>query len=68
MAIKRQKGPKKVETIKIEKEENEKREIILLSNTPSQGVEKSVWGWLEEFTIEWSETFITKKRKKPPTR
>jgi len=23
----------------------------------------SVWSWHEEFAIEWSETFITKKRK-----
>ncbi len=66
MGNKRQKGPKKVETVKIEKEEDEKQEIIVLHKTLFQKNEGSVWSWLEEFTMEWSETFITKKRKKPP--
>ncbi len=65
MGIKRQKGAKKVEAVKIEKEEDEKQEIVVLHKTLFQKDEMSVWSWLEEFTTEWSETFVTKKNKKP---
>ncbi len=67
MKIKKQKGQSEVEKVKIEKGEDKKEEIVVLHKTLPQKGERSAWSWLEEFTIEWSETFITKKRKKPPT-
>jgi hypothetical protein len=68
MVIKRKKGPGEVGKIKIEKEGDEKEEIAVLHKTLIQKDEGSVWSWLEEFTTEWSETFITKKKKRnvPP--
>ena len=65
MGIKRKKGPSEVEKIKIEKEGDKKQEIVL-HKTLIQKDERSVWSWLEEFTTEWSETFITKKKKRNP--
>ena len=67
MRIKGQKGPTKVENIKIEEEGDRKQEIVVLHKTLFQKDEMSVWSWLEEFTTEWSETFITKKKKRNPT-
>jgi hypothetical protein len=67
MAIKRKKGPSKVGKIKIEKEGDKKQEIVVLHKTLIQKDEGSVWSWLEEFTTEWSETLITKKKKRNPT-
>ncbi len=64
MKIKKQKGQSEAEKIKIEKGGDKKKEIAVLHKTLSQKGERSVWSWLEEFTIEWSETFMTKKRKK----
>ena len=67
MGIKKKKSPSEVEKIKIEKEGDKKEEIVVLHKTLLQKDERSVWSWLEEFTTEWSETFITKKKKRNPT-
>jgi len=67
MAIIKQKGLSKVGRIKVKKEGDKKQEIVVLHKTLIQKDEGSVWRWLEEFTTEWSETFIIKKGKRPPT-
>ncbi len=67
MGMKKQKGPSEVERIKIQKEGDEKQEIVVLRKALFQKDEGSVWSWLEEFTVEWSETFISKKKKRNPT-
>jgi hypothetical protein len=63
MGIKRHKGTDGVGKIKIEKEGDKKEEIVILHKTLIQKNKGSVWSWLEEFTMEWSETLITKKKK-----
>ena len=67
MGIIKQRGLSKVERIKVKKEGDKKQEIVVLHKTLIQKDEGSVWRWLEEFTMEWSETFIIKKGKRPPT-
>ena len=38
---------------------------ILVCSEPSRGKKASlVWNWYEEFAREWSETFITKGKRK----
>jgi hypothetical protein len=68
MGIKRKKDPSEAEEIKIKKEGDRKQEIVVLRKTLFQKDEGSVWSWLEEFTTERSETLITKKKKRNPTR
>jgi hypothetical protein len=67
MGIKKQKGLSEVETVKIEKEEDKNAEVVVLHKTLFQKDKMSVWSWLKEFTTEWSETFITKKKKRNQT-
>ncbi len=67
MGGKKRKCLSEVEKIKIQKEGSKEGEISVLPKTLPQEGERAVWSWLEEFTIQWSETFITKKRKKIPT-
>ncbi len=67
MGITKQKRSNKVERIKTEKEGDKKQEIVVLHKTLLQKDEASVWSWLEEFTTEWSETLITKKKRRNPT-
>ena len=53
-----------VEPIKIGGEVDKEQEVTVVT-----GAEKkagSVWSWQEEFRVAWSETFLTKKRKKHP--
>ena len=68
MGIKKQKGPNEAEKINIEKDGNKKQEVVILHETLIQKDERSVWSWLKEFKMEWSETLITKKKKRnlPP--
>ena len=64
MALVSQKNRKKarVMKIKIEGERNNGQEVRVRHETLSQKRELSTWSWHEEFTVEWSETFLTTKR------
>jgi hypothetical protein len=52
-----------IETARIEGEGDSGQEVTVRYGTASQG-KKSTFSWFEEFTVEWSETFIQKKQKK----
>ena len=58
----RRKGDKKI--IKIEEEGGKGQEITVRHEAVPKRKAKSVWSGLEEFTQEWSQTFVTKKRGK----
>ena len=55
-----------IKTIKIEGKEDKEQEVIVRPETVLQKKAGSVWRWHEEFAVEWSETFLTKKRKQHP--
>ena len=55
-----------VKTIKIEGKGDKGQEVTVRSETAVPKKAGSVWGWHEEFRAEWSETFLTKKKKKHP--
>ena len=55
-----------IRTIKIEGKEDKEQALTVRRETPAQKKAGSVWNWQEEFTVEWSETFLTKKKKKHP--
>jgi hypothetical protein len=59
----RRKGDTKI--IKIEEEGGKEQEMTIRQAVPKKKA-RSVWSGHEEFTREWSETFITKKREKHP--
>jgi hypothetical protein len=65
-SIRRQSGRRKgdIEKIKIEGERGKEQEVTVRNEAVPQKKASSVWSWHEELTAEWSETFITKKRKK----
>ncbi len=44
-------------------EGDEELEVTVRHGTVSGEKPISIWGWHEEFTAAWSETFITKKRR-----
>ena len=44
-------------------ERDQKQEVPVRHEAVPQKKANSVWSWYEEFTAEWSETFITKKKK-----
>ena len=47
-------------------EGGKEQEVAVRHETVSQRKEISIWGWHEEFAIAWSETFITKEKKRNP--
>ncbi len=53
-------------TIRIEGKEDKEQEVKVRPETALRKKPGSVWTWREEFAFEWSETFLTKKRKKRP--
>ncbi len=55
-----------IKTIQIEGKEDKEQEVSVHPETALQKKAASVWSWHEEFAVEWSETFLTKKRKKHP--
>ena len=55
-----------LKTIKIEGKEDKEQEVTVRRVTAAQIKAGSVWSWHEEFRVAWSETFLTKKRKKHP--
>jgi len=66
--IRRESGRRKtdIKTIRIEETEDKEQELSVRPETALQKKAGSVWSWHEEFAVEWSETFLTKKRKKHP--
>jgi hypothetical protein len=55
-----------IKAIKIGGKEGKEQELTVRPETVLQKKAGSVWRWHEEFAVEWSETFLTKKRKKHP--
>ncbi len=66
--IGRESGRRKtdIKTIKIEEKEDKEQEVTVHPETALRKKAGSAWAWREEFAVEWSETFLTKRRKKPP--
>jgi hypothetical protein len=62
--VSRRKG--EITTIEVEGKEDKEQEVTVRHETAPQTKEKSTWSWYEEFTVEWSETLITRKKKKQP--
>ena len=58
----RRKGDIKVIRIEGDKEQA----VAVRRETVSQRKETSIWSWHEEFAVAWSETLITRKRKRNP--
>jgi len=50
-----------MEPIKIGGEVDKGQEVTVRYGTAPQRKEKSTFSWFEEFTMEWSETFMLKK-------
>jgi hypothetical protein len=65
-SIRRQSGQRKgdLEKIKIEGESNKEQEVTVRHEAVPPKKASSVWSWHEEFVAEWSESLISKKRKK----
>ncbi len=59
-------GKGDVKIIRVEGEEDKELEVIVRHETVPRKTERSMWSWQEEFAIEWSESLITRKRKKHP--
>ncbi len=55
-----------VRKIKIEGGGDKGREVSVYHETAARREERSAWSWYEEFTLEWSKTFMTKRRKRNP--
>ena len=53
-----------IEVIRIEGDKEQA--VAVRHETVLQRKERSIWSWHEEFVIAWSETLITKKRKRNP--
>jgi len=66
IGIGRQSGRRKgdIEKITIRGEEGKEQEVAVRHKAIPQKKASSVWSWYEEFAAEWSETFITKKKRK----
>ena len=64
--IRRQSGRRKGDIEKTTNGEGgaKDREIIVHHEAVAPKIVSSVWSWHEEFAAEWSETFITKKKKR----
>jgi len=55
----RRKGDR--EEIIIGGERDKEQEVTVRHEAVAQKKASSVWSWHEEFTVEWSETFLLKK-------
>jgi len=68
--IRRQSGRRKgdIEKITIRGEESKEQEVAVRHEAVPQKKASTVWSSHEEFMAEWSETFITKKKKRNPKR
>ena len=65
-SIRRQSGRRKgdIEKIKIEGERGKEQEVTVRHEAVPPKKASSVWSWHEEFVAEWSESLISKTRKK----
>jgi hypothetical protein len=59
-------GKTDIRRIKIQGKEDNGQEVAVRPETALPKKAGSVWSWHEEFAVEWSETFLTKKTKKHP--
>jgi hypothetical protein len=50
-----------IRTVNIGGKGDQAPEVAVCCKTVPRGKEKSTFAWYEEFVIEWSETFISKK-------
>ncbi len=57
-------GKGDVKIIRVGGEEDKGQEVIVRHETVPRRKERSMWSWQKEFAIEWSESLITRKRKK----
>jgi len=57
-----------IKEIKIEGVTDKEKEVTVCREAVSPKKGSSVWSWYEEFAAEWSESSITKERKKNPER
>ena len=66
----RQSGPRKgdIEKIRIEGEGDKEQQVTVRHEAVPPKKATSVWTWYEEFAAAWSESFMTKKRKRNPER
>ena len=53
-----------IKTIKIEGKKDKEEGVTVRPETALQKKGGSAWSWHKEFEVEWSETFLTKKREK----
>jgi len=53
-----------IEKTKIEGKRDKEQEVTLRHEAVPPKKASSVWSWHEEFMAEWSESLISKKRKK----
>ena len=58
------KGQGKGDVKKIKVEGDKGQEVTVCYEAVPQRKEKSTFRWFEEFTIEWSRTFISKNQRK----
>jgi hypothetical protein len=66
VGIKKQGDPRKgdIEKIKLEGKRDKEQEITIRHEAVPPKKVTSVWSWHEEFVAEWTESLISKKRKK----
>ena len=66
MELTRRGGRRKgdIEKIKFERETDKEQEVTVRHEAVPPKKASSVWSWHEEFIAEWSESLISKKRKK----
>jgi hypothetical protein len=64
--IRRQSGRRKgdIGKIKIEGERDNEQGVTIRHEAVPPKKASSVWNWHEEFAAQWSQSFISKKRKK----
>jgi hypothetical protein len=55
-----------IKKIKFEGGRDKEQEVTVRHEAVLPKKASSVWSWHEEFVAEWSESFISKKRKKIP--
>ncbi len=53
-------GKPNIETTKIEGGGDDRQEVTVHCKPALQRKQKSTFSWFEEFTVEWSETFISR--------
>jgi hypothetical protein len=66
----RQSGQRKgdIEKIKIERKRDKEQEVTVRHEAVPEKKASSVWSWHEEFAAEWSESFISKKKRGKPNK